>query len=98
MTTKVLNKLVNICATLSGDEVSTGTTSSGTSLTESELFDIIYPVGSIVISSIYAKDDTTKIFSYGTWQYMFQASIPSLEDLEDADIVQTERYLYKRTA
>ena len=68
MSTKVLNKLVNICTTLSGGEVSSGTSSG---LTEAELFDIMYPVGSIAIPSIYAKDDTTKIFSYGTWEYMY---------------------------
>ena len=57
MSTKVLNKLVNICTTLSGGEVSSGGTSNDSScnaLSSSEIIDLIYPVG-----SIYCLDSTT---------------------------------------
>ena len=63
MTTKVLNKLVNICTTLSGGEVSSGGTSSevssGTSsgLTKDEIIDLICPVGCVIT----LKDDSSSL-------------------------------------
>ena len=67
MSTKVLNKLVNICTTLSGGEVSSGTSTESTynALSESEIFDLIYPVESIYVSNF--NKDPFQIFGYGTW-------------------------------
>ena len=53
MATKVLNKLVNICATLSGD------------ITSSLLVDLFYPVGSIYTSM--NSTDPSELFG-GTWE------------------------------
>ena len=100
MSTKVLNKLVNICTKLDGGEVSSGTstdTSNGTTLSESELFDIIYPVGSLYLSS-KKVEDTTKLFSYGTWRYLFEASIVTEDVITDTSIAEVAKHLYERTA
>ena len=53
MSRKVLNKLVNICTTLSSGEVSSGGSSSDISrgLTKDEILDLIYPVGSIYVNA-----------------------------------------------
>ena len=53
MTTKILNKLVNVCATLSGD------------VTSSTLVDLFYPVGSIYTSM--NSTDPSELFG-GTWE------------------------------
>ena len=56
MSTKILNKLVNICSTLSGDEVSTGTSSSEY-LTKEEVIDLAAPPGYVltVVGSILSS-------------------------------------------
>ena len=88
MSTKVLNKLVNICSTLSGDEVSTGTSSSGTSsssecLTKDEIIDLIYPVGCVLTlkSSSDILSSTPSSVYGGTWQMLDSLTItPALGD------------------
>ena len=68
MSTKVLNKLVNICTTLSGGEVSSGGTSNDSScnaLSSSEIIDLIYPVGSIY--TVYGSTSKPSELIGGTW-------------------------------
>ena len=84
MTTKVLNKLVNVCTTLSGGTVSSGGSSESTSgLTKDEIIDLICPVG-CVITLKTSSDLTSSMpgFTYGgTWTMLDSLTItPDLGD------------------
>ena len=68
MTTKVLNKIVNVCTTLSGGD-SSGTSSSSSTST-SDIIDQIFPVGSLYISLDYVFPTFG-----GEWGFVFQTSL-----------------------
>ena len=76
MSTKVLNKLVNICSTLSGDEVSSGTSSSEY-ITKDEIFDLIYPVGTILTMDGSILSSPTLVNIPGSWAMLDTFEITS---------------------
>ena len=86
MTTKVLNKLVNICTTLSGGEVSSGTSSDSSSgLTKDEIIDLICPVGCVITlkndSSSLTAGTPGATYAGTTWTQLDSLSItPILGD------------------
>ena len=83
MSTKVLNKLVNICTTLSGGEVSSGGTTTtietSSGLSSSEICDLIYPVGCVY--TVNSGGSMPCLLFGGTWTMLDTFEItPSLGD------------------
>ena len=97
MTTKVLNKLVNVCTTLSGGTVSSGTSSdTSCGLTKEEIIDLICPVGCVIT----LKDDSSSLTA-GTPGATYSGTVWSQLDSFDitpilGDAVSVTRWL--RTA